>query len=157
MTIHKNISARPSELLTILRSFATKEQVSMTQMLQVAGEQAQLLLSCLDVPTAQIPIRLAQLFPSLVIHYAADLPIPAVSFWGKDKRWHVHIRESDPVAVRVYALLHQLKHIIDHPLRRRINGLSKAGWERLAHHFAEQALAGEALSMTSQQRKEVCL
>ena len=157
MTTSKTIPARSSELLTILRSFATKEYVTMPQMLQVADEQAQFLFACLDVPTTQIPIRLAQLFPSLAIHHVADIPMPVVSFWGKDKRWHVHIRAADPVSVQVYALLHQLKHIIDHPLRRRVNGLSKAGWETLAHRFAEQVLAGEALTMTSQQRKEVCL
>lgn len=157
MITSKTIPARSSELLTILRSFATKEHMTMTRMLQAAEEQAQLLLSCLDVPTTQIPVRLAELFPSLVIHYTADLPMPAVSFWGKDKRWHVHIREADPATVRVYALLHQLKHIIDHPLRRGITNLSRADWESLAHRFAEQVLADAALPMTSQQRKEVCL
>jgi Zn-dependent peptidase ImmA (M78 family) len=53
---------------------------------------------------------------------------------------HIHIRASDPVDNQAFTVLHELKHIIDHPLRRRATEFSSVDWEALANHFAMRVL-----------------
>lgn len=129
-------------VLTSLRVIGDQPASSMNALRQVAAEQARLLRDLLAVPVPQLPARLSGLTPSLLIEYI-QLPAHGFSFWARPY-WHIHVSVSDPPARQTFTVLHQFKHIIDHPLRQRLTALGDADWEELADYFAGQALRGKA-------------
>lgn len=122
--------------LTALRALATKPLLpSFADALRVTNAQAQLLRGLLPTPA-----RLNDLFPSILVEYVDAIPVPGIAFWA-ESRWHIHIRASDSTRIRESTTLHELKHIIDNPLRReRSSMLSDIDWEVLANHFARRVL-----------------
>jgi len=127
--------------LAALRSLAHGSTDSMENMLQAASRQARLLRGLLPNPIRQLPARLTSLIPSVVTERVADIPVSGMLFWA-NRQWHIHVRSTDPLDTQAVTVLHQLKHIIDHPLRRSV-ALSDAEWETLADHFVQQVLACE--------------
>ena len=79
--------------------------------------------------------------PIEVVH---EMPIPGTAFPAHDK-WHIHISDSLNPAAQLRTALHELKHIIDHPMRRTDGGtgFSVADYELQANLFAGLVL-GEA-------------
>lgn len=65
--------------------------------------------------------------------------LPGTSFWAHG-HWHIHIRTSDPIDFQSFTALHQLKHIIDYPVRQKSITFSEADWEAMADYFATQTL-----------------
>lgn len=129
-------------LLATLRALAAEPPNSLTAMYHAADRQARLVGSLLSTPVTGIPASLPTLISGTRVDYL-DIPVPGVAFWGNG-HWHIHIRASDPIAAQAFTVLHELKHIIDHPLRRQPNVLSNADWEAIADHFANQLLAQDA-------------
>jgi len=127
--------------LAALRSLASDSTDSMEDMLHAASRQARLLRDLLPNPVRQLPARLTSLIPSVLTERVADIPMAGMSFWA-NRQWHIHVRSTDPLDTQAVTVLHQLKHIIDHPLRRSVE-LSDAEWETLADHFVQQVLAYE--------------
>lgn len=131
--------------LADLRAVAVEPSQSTTSMFDAADCQAWLLWRLLPIPATRIPARLSELIPSVLIEYIDNLPVPGTAFWGNG-HWQIHVRAGDPVDVQAFTVLHELKHIIDHPLRGQPNSLGNADWEVLADYFAGQVLAQEARS-----------
>jgi Zn-dependent peptidase ImmA (M78 family) len=136
--------APPRDLLSLLRSVesapdgdlewaehCTRQQAVILQLASHDGEVTSL-TSLAD--TVGIPI-------SLIEH----IPVRGTAFPTKGG-WHIHISESLTPPAQLHVALHELKHIIDHPLRRkgqhRTAGLSDADYEHLADFFADYVLAG---------------
>lgn len=68
-----------------------------------------------------------------------DLPVPGIAF-QLSGRWQVHLSASLRPAERLQWVLHELKHVIDHPLRRgeaHSAGLNDADYEDQADLFAD--------------------
>jgi hypothetical protein len=108
-----------------------------------AERQAHLLRDLLPGPVDQLPRRITDLIPTIRVAYVDDIPLPGISFWAH-KQWHIHVCASDPLDVQQLTILHELKHIIDHPLRRQHPNLfDDSGWEILAYHFGTAVLAYE--------------
>ncbi|MBP5867901.1 hypothetical protein [Streptomyces scabiei] len=128
--------------LTALRDLGRDPASSLEAMRHIAAQQAGLLRGLLPAPVGQAPAHLASLFPTIVVESAARLPVPGITFWA-NHRWHIHVREDDSADERAFTVLHQLKHIIDHPIRRVTTAFSDADWDALAKHFACLALARE--------------
>jgi hypothetical protein len=141
MTTTSNNTALASDVavLTALRALAPESPGSITDALDTADSQATQLQSLLANQSRQVSTSLTDLMPSIVAGHIHDMPVPGTSFWANG-RWHIHIRASDPVDFQNFIALHQLKHIIDHPLRRRTTALSDTDWEALANHFAMRVL-----------------
>jgi len=140
-------------VLTALRALAKRPAQSISEALDVADGQAMLLQDMLPGPASELPAQLATLIPSIVIEYVRDLPVPGTSFWATG-RWHIHVRATDPTATHAFTLLHQLKHIIDHPVRRQISELSSDDWEALANSFAARMLVSELSAVTIPRGKQ---
>jgi len=131
--------------LAALRALAAEPPVSITNALRATDAQAQLLVD-LMTPAYHQPLlgRHASLIPSVIVETIDDLPVPGTAFWAK-RCWHIHIRASDPIDTQNFTVLHELKHIIDYPLRRKQpDRLSDSDWETLADHFAGRMLARES-------------
>lgn len=142
MTITSNTMttlASSVAVLSVLRALAAGPPSSSAEALDVASKQAFLLQDLLTDSTNQIQVPLVTLIPDIVIEYIQDMPIPGTSFWGNG-RWHIHICASDPTDFQSFTSLHQLKHIIDHPLRHATTALSDSDWEASADHFAVRLL-----------------
>ncbi|MDT0309660.1 hypothetical protein RM780_22265 [Streptomyces sp. DSM 44917] len=129
--------------LTSLRALGGQPDSSLAALRRIAAEQARLLRDLLTVPVPQTPARLSVLIPSLLIEYITQLPTHGIAFWARPY-WHIRISASDPSARQTFTVLHQFKHIIDHPLRQRLTALGDADWEELADYFAGQALREKA-------------
>ncbi|MFM9590293.1 ImmA/IrrE family metallo-endopeptidase [Streptomyces scabiei] len=114
-------------------------------MRRIAAQQAGLLRELLPGPTRQTSIHLASLIPSIVVESVARLPVPGITYWA-NRHWHIHVREDDSADERAFTVLHQLKHIIDHPLRRAMTAFSDADWDALAKYFACHALVCEPIA-----------
>jgi hypothetical protein len=127
--------------LTALRDIAVQPTTTLAEMLVAADRQAELLTNLLSATPGQLLHQLAQVFPDIRITHVEDLPTAGIAFWAR-KRWNIQVRASDAVDRQAFAALHELKHIIDHPIRRlQTIQLSDTAWEMLADHFATQLLA----------------
>ncbi|WP_255784535.1 ImmA/IrrE family metallo-endopeptidase [Mycobacteroides abscessus] len=137
------IAQAPRDLLSLLRvvesapdgdldwaKHCTRQQAVILRLL-IPGGQVTDLVTLAD--TVGIPI-------SLMDH----IPVPGIAFPIKDG-WHIHISESLTPTAQIRVALHELKHVIDHPLRHkgehRAAGFSAADYEYLADYFAACALA----------------
>jgi len=132
-------------ILADLRAVAVEPSLSTTSWFYAADRQVALLQPMLPIPATRLPAHLADLIPSILVEYIDNLPVPGTVFWGND-HWHIHVRAADPAEAQAFTVLHELKHIIDHPLRRQPNLPDNTDWEALADYFATQVLAQETRS-----------
>jgi hypothetical protein len=135
--------ASDAAVLTALRALAAGPPGSIADALDAADRQATLLQSLLPNTVGLTPTSLTRLIPSIMIEHIDDIPVPGISFWATG-RWHIHLRASDAADIQSFTVLHELKHIIDHPIRQRATGLSSVDWEALADHFADRVLMRQA-------------
>ena len=124
--------------LTRLRALATTTPTSIADLRQTAKKQARLLRSLLAGKTPLLT-RLVELIPCLHIETLDQMPVNSTSFWG-NRRWHIHIHAGHPARFQHFEALHELKHIVDHPLRQRLTSFTDADWESVADYFAAQVL-----------------
>lgn len=129
--------------LAALRALATDPTHSIADALHAADRQAKAMRSMLPTSICQIPSHITHLIPSILIKITDDIPVPGISFWGHG-HWHIHVRSSDTTENQSFALLRELKHIIDHPLRHMPTTLTGADWDAIASHFAHQVLDPES-------------
>lgn len=75
------------------------------------------------------------------IEVLPDMPVDGSAFRAHG-RWHIHVSASLNPAAQLRTALHELKHIIDHPMRRQTGaaGFSDADYERQAAFFADLVL-----------------
>lgn len=130
----------PPGVLARLRALAHVSTASFDELRQVTRQQATLLGTLLAGPVQHIPDRVSALIPSVRITYADAIPLAGITFWACPY-WHIHVRASDPEHRRIATVLHELKRIIDHPLRQRLATISGEQWEALAAQFSEDVLA----------------
>jgi hypothetical protein len=138
--------------LANLRTLATESSPSLTDLFHVAEQQARLLRELLATTTDPLLTRLTDLIPSLCIEILDAMPVGGTSFWGNE-RWHIHLRQGDPTDFHHFTVLHQLKHIIDYPLRQKMTMVKDTDWEAMADYFATSVLrplkeAGEYIEYT---------
>jgi len=130
--------------LTALRDLGREPASSMEAMRHIAAEQARLLRRLLPGLTRQSAAYLADLVPTVVVEHVARPPVPGITYWA-NHRWHIHVREDESADEQAFTVLHQLKCIIDHPLRRAATVFGDADWDALANHFASQVLIRESI------------
>lgn len=124
--------------LAKLRALATEAPRSVTDLRHTAKRQARLLRSLL-ISKAPLFTRLMELIPSLRIEILDRMPIDSTAFWGNG-HWTIHIHAGGLPRFHHFAALHELKHIIDHPLRGRLTTFTDSEWESVANYFAAQVL-----------------
>lgn len=141
MTLKTNNTAPATNALTALRAVGARPPGSITEALRVAERQAQLFRDLLPQPTDRIAICLTDLIPTIHIDYIDAIPLPVILFRARSG-WHIHVRADVPADLQIFAVLRQLKHIIDRPLRRENPYLfSDVDWDALANRFAACVLA----------------
>lgn len=109
---------RPSALHE-LRALAPARRMSHTESLRLAAAQATRLRELLGVTTDWFPTELIAALPRIVVEAVDDLPVSGASFWGGGS-WHIHVHADEPATHRRFTVLHELKHIIDHPMQKTV-------------------------------------
>ncbi|MGO4129920.1 ImmA/IrrE family metallo-endopeptidase [Janibacter sp. YAF2_2] len=76
------------------------------------------------------------------IDLVPDIPVAGTAFPTKDG-WRIHLSAALNKAAQLRVALHELKHVLDHPLRIHPShhGLQDADYEQLADYFADCVLA----------------
>lgn len=102
-----------------LRSLAPRRRMSHLESLRLAEAQANKLRDILGVTTDFFATQLVECLPRVLVRTVEDIPASGASFWGNGT-WHIHIHADEPVTHRRLTLLHELKHIIDHPIQKYV-------------------------------------
>lgn len=139
MTTNQNTLNASRSLLTTLRHIGHAPASSMEGMRRNTEAQACALREAFLGPAHHLPDYLSRMFPTIRVEHVTDLPVAGISYWA-GHHWHIHVRSTDAPEERTFTVLHQLKHIIDRPLRRRSPQFSDQDWESLANYFAHQVL-----------------
>ncbi|WP_255556421.1 ImmA/IrrE family metallo-endopeptidase [Tessaracoccus palaemonis] len=113
-----------------------------------ARAQAERLREILGVTDHYFPTRLLDNVPHLRIEVVDDLPASGASFWGQGS-WQIHVAATEPWLAHRLTILHELKHIIDHPRQSDVYDerafVAYGERELIADYFAGCVLVPDAL------------
>ncbi len=126
-------------VLAALRALATRPCEDFADARLVAEAQARLLVDLLPTQSEWLPDHLTDLIPSIAVEQIDIIPVAGTAFWGRG-HWTINLRAADTPDAQRFTVLHELKHIIDHPLRRG-GRLTIDEWEAAADHFARIVMA----------------
>lgn len=128
------IETRTSSVLARLRAVCPKRGLTSDEARTIAEHQASLLLELSNVRAEPVGLALLERLPRLKLRTEAGLPSSGASFWDGDN-WQLIANGDEHPNRQRFSLLHEYKHVIDHPNR----DLLYAGHtmpERVADHFA---------------------
>lgn len=132
-----------SGLLHDLRALVPNLRISHIEALRITEHQASALRRSLDAREDYFETDLVGDIPRIRIQSVDDLPARGASFWGHAS-WHIHIRAQEPAPERRFTILHELKHVIDHPTQHLIYDeralVSYGERELIADYFARCVL-----------------
>lgn len=126
-----------------LRALTPDRPLSHVERLRLAERQATELRRMLGVTDDRFPIHLLRHIPRVCVRIIDDLPVSGLTFWG-DHTWKIQIRSEESLIHRRFTVLHEFKHIIDHPVSARLYDerayVAIGERELIADHFAACAL-----------------
>lgn len=139
-------------VLKQLRSLTPLRALTLHEALQRAELQARRLLQLHGISAAPVPLEVITEAPRIRIVYDWDLPTSGSAHWdGSD--WVITINASETAARQHFSLCHEYKHIVDHPTRHLIHGVTglsaDAVAERVAEYFAACVLMPKAWLKTA--------
>ncbi|MGY2746201.1 hypothetical protein ACVWZ8_003318 [Arthrobacter sp. UYCu723] len=133
-------------ILKSLRSLALPAICGTETIMQLAVTQATCLRELLQSAEGRFDIGLLVQIPRVDVHINDVLPVAGTVYWGAGS-WHIELNGNDFEADRRFAVLHELKHIIDHPLAGQLYTGSPAEaakqQEQSADYFAACSLVPE--------------
>ena len=137
-------TATPSFTLSRLRSLVPQRTITFGEALRIAELQAAKLADLVGDPTGITEHHIAGL-PRIAIVYET-LPVSGMSHWNGE-HWVIALNATDSLVRQRFTLLHEFKHILDHPARNllyrtdaRMSASDQA--EAAADYFAGCALVG---------------
>ena len=105
--------------------------------------QAISLLAMQDVTGPFVPNDVVTSIARIRVEYVGDLPVSGSAYWD-GTYWVIAINSSEPLVRQRFSLMHELKHIIDHPTRALVTpspGVTVGEHhERIADYFAASVL-----------------
>lgn len=102
-----------------MRSLAPGRRMSHLESLRLAANQAAMLRDLLGAHTNRFDTDLVTSLPRIAVQAVSNLPASGASFWGNGT-WHIHLHADEPGTHRHFTMLHELKHIIDHPVQKNV-------------------------------------
>jgi Zn-dependent peptidase ImmA (M78 family) len=147
MTTSSNTNTNESVLRT-LRSLMPVRSLNYAEALQVAERQANRLLALHDIHGPAVPIEIVTEQPRISVELSYELPTSGSAYWN-GRTWVIAINASEFALRQRYTLLHEYKHILDHPFRHLgsahgASALSSDMQERVADYFAACVLMPKA-------------
>ena len=123
-----------ASVLARLRAICPRRALTSHEAQRIAEHQAALLLDLSAVTAGPVRLDILSRLPRIRLGTEVGMPASGASFWdGHDWRL-VANRDEHPNRQR-FTLLHEYKHVIDHPVRDLLYR-TEADRERVADHFA---------------------
>lgn len=133
-------------VLGSLRSLALPAVCGNETTLQLAEAQASHLRERLGSVAGRFDTALLGRLPRVNVQINDVLPVAGTVYWAEDS-WHIELNGNDAEPDRGFALLHEFKHIIDHPLTDQLYTGTAAEaaqqQEQAADYFAACVLVPE--------------
>ncbi|MCU1392036.1 MAG: ImmA/IrrE family metallo-endopeptidase [Ilumatobacteraceae bacterium] len=134
-------------VLRSLRSLLPHRALSYSESLQRAEAQATRLLDLHQITEGPVPIDIVTEQPRIRLERAYDLPVSGSAVWDGTS-WLITLNAGEFDLRQRFSLLHEYKHILDHPTRHLIQGdgpLSADDMaEKVADYFAACVLMPKA-------------
>jgi len=144
----------PASVLKFLRSLMPHRVLSYTEALQRAELQANRLLSLHEVSRGPVPIEVVTELPRLRVERSYDLPASGSAHWDGGS-WVLTVNAAEFSLRQRFSVMHEFKHVLDHPTRHLIHGDRRAGLaservsEKVADYFAACVLMPKAWVKTA--------
>jgi hypothetical protein len=133
-------------ILKSLRSLALPAVRDNETTIQLAEAQASYLRELLGSGEGRFDASLLGKIPRVEVRTDDILPVAGTVYWTQGS-WHIELNGNDSEPDRRFALLHEFKHIIDHPLTDRLYTGTAAEaarqQEQAADYFAACVLVPE--------------
>jgi Zn-dependent peptidase ImmA (M78 family) len=123
-------------VLRSLRSLMPQRILSYPDALQRAEAQANRLLALHQIQSAPVPIEIVTELPHVRIEKSYDLPVSGSALWD-GSCWVITLNAAEYNLRQRFSVLHEYKHIIDHPTRHLICGDKKMSAEQMAEKVAD--------------------
>src|SRR5664279_3223155 len=108
------LSPAARQAIATMRTLIPKRRVSFLEAIHIAERQANVLRTLFDISGPSFPVeRIAEL-PKFTVMFDCGIPISGASFWDGGQ-WVIDINADEPPARQRFTMLHELKHVIDHP------------------------------------------
>lgn len=147
MTNIINAQTTNESVFKSLRSLMPQRVLSYAEALQRAEVQASRLLSLHGINTPGVPTEIVTELPRVRVAPDYDLPVSGAAHWD-GYNWVISVNASEFELRQRFSVMHEFKHIIDHPTRHLIQGdkdLSAEDMaERVADYFAACVLMPKA-------------
>lgn len=129
---------RDDSVIRVLRAMAPTRRLSPAEARRLAEKQADRLLALFGVVEPPVPASVITDLPRICVEERQGLPVAALAFWD-GSCWVITLNASDSTARKRFSLMHEFKHVLDHPLRQTLYGTEEVtaeARERIADHFA---------------------
>ena len=137
-------ASKTTSILASLRSIVPQRVITFNEALRIAELQARRLADLIGDPSGISEHHIAGM-PRMAVTYE-NLPVSGMSYWN-GQLWVIVIAATDSLARQRFTLLHEFKHIVDHPAKarlytdnRRMSASDQS--EAAADYFAGCALVG---------------
>lgn len=102
-----------------LRDSTPIRALTMPEALHVAEAQASKLVGLLGLTEPPFQTALIEELPRIVVERTYPFPVSGASHWA-DGRWLIVLKSSEPLVRQRFTLMHEVKHILDHPFIDRL-------------------------------------
>lgn len=130
-----------------LRSLMPIRVLSYAEAMQRAELQASRLLSLHGVTAPGVPIEIVTELPRVRVEQNYDLPVSGSAHWDGGF-WVISVNGAEYSLRQRFSVMHEFKHILDHPVRHLIVGEGKLTAddvaEKVADYFAACVLMPKA-------------
>jgi Zn-dependent peptidase ImmA (M78 family) len=144
-----NHKIQETSILKSLRSLMPMRVLTYAETLQRADLQASRLLTLHQVTHAPVPVEIVTELPRLRVEQVYDLPVSGSAHWDGGS-WVLTINAAEYDLRQRFSVMHEFKHVLDHPTRHLIQGDRRAKLtteqmaEKVADYFAACVLMPKA-------------
>lgn len=100
-----------------LRELTPPRSLGLSEGRQVAELQAARLLKISGIVQPPVPESIITGLPRLVVRRSPDLPHSGQTTWAAGV-WLITLNDSEPLVRQRWTLMHEFKHVVDHPATR---------------------------------------
>jgi hypothetical protein len=97
-----------------LRSLMPSRHLSVPEAFRIAELQAGRLLSLAGVHEAPVLEDLISTLPRIAVRRSSPLPVSGYADW-RSGQWYIVLNGSEPLVRQRFSLMHEFKHVLDHP------------------------------------------
>jgi hypothetical protein len=141
--MHTTTTHPGGSVLARLRAVAPTHPMTLDEALRLAERQAARLLELCGGAVLPVPTSIVTDQPRITVEHDPDLPSRAASGcsdWDKHRRsWVISLSPTEPRRRRRFTVLHEYKHILDHPnpgIRPGRYAFQRPAGEIVADYFA---------------------